>query len=232
MVTAPSETPYLPPLPTPWELPQPVHFPFPPAAAEESSESAPPSQNLDYDELFAVALSSQKDGDYHKAITYYSEIIEAYPHIADVYINRGAAYESIGDFDLALDDLNTALELEPKFMAYNNRGSVYFKNRDYWRAIKDFSDALKLDPGNSPAYIHRGHAFSNLALYDCALQDYNEAMARDPGNAAIYTSLGFVYYIRGDHDNAIRNYDQALKLDSRDPYAYLNRGRLSPCQGR
>ena len=224
MVTAPAQTPYFPPLPTPWEpTPQLVA----PTVAEESSgvtESAPSRQTLDYDELFAVALSSQKDGDYHKAITHYSEIIKAHPHIADVYINRAAAYVSIGDLDLAFNDLNVALKLEPKFIAYCNRGSVYFKKRDYERAIHDYNAALELDPGNASAHVYRGQTFANLSLYHYAIRDFKEALALNPNNTIAHTGIGIVYSNIGDHGKAIKNYNEALKLDPDYPFVYLNRG--------
>ncbi len=169
-------------------------------------------------------MSSQKDGDYHKAITHYSEIIKAHPHIADVYINRAAAYVSIGDLDLAFNDLNMALKLEPKFIAYCNRGSVYFKKRDYERAILDYNAALELDPGNASAHVYRGQTFTNLSLYDYAIRDFKEALALNPNNTIAHTGIGIVYSNIGDHGKAIKNYNEALKLDPDYPFVYLNRG--------
>ena len=199
-----------------------------PVSTAESERSEPV---LGHNALFAVALSSQKKGEYQKAIACYSEIIEHHPQIAGAYINRGAAYESTGDLDLALQDLNTALALESNPITYNNRGIVYFKKGDYERAIHDYTAALEIDPGNFGAYIYRGHAFSNLAIYDLAIRDYGEALALNPSNAKAYTSIGIVHSLREDHDNAIENYNKALKLDSRDPFTYLNRGTSQLAKG-
>ena len=203
-------------------------------AAEEfvsptGSESSEP--NYDCNSLFDLALSFQEKKDYEMAIAYYTRAIELSSQTAEAYVNRGAAYESMGNLDLALQDFNTALALEPKSEAYNNRANVYFRKRDYQRAIQDYSKALELERGNVGAFIYRGHAFKNMELYDHAIQDYSEALVLDPGNADAYTSIGSIHSLRGDHNNAIRSYDQALKLDSCDPYTYLSRGTALNAKG-
>ena len=195
------------------------------------TESERPASDHGYDALFDWALSSQRKGDYQKAIDYYTKAIELNSQIADAYINRSAAYESTGDLDLALQDLDTALALEPKPEAYNNRGNVYFTQNDYDRAVQDYEKALELEPDNTGAHIYRGHAFKNLALYDHAIREYNEALALNPSNANAHTSIGIVHSLRGDHDDAIEHYEQALKLDSGDPFIYLNRGASYNAKG-
>ena len=193
------------------------------------SESSGP--NHECNSLFDVALSFQEKRDYEKAIAYYTRAIELNSQSAEAYVNRGAAYESMGNLDLALQDFNTALDLEPKSEAYNNRANVHFRNRDYERAVQDYSKALELERGNVGAFIYRGHAFKNMELYDHAIQDYSEALVLDPENADAYTSIGNIHSLRGDHNNAIRNYDQALKLDSCDPFTYLSRGTALNAKG-
>ena len=193
--------------------------------------SEPPEPNHDYNSLFDLALSFQEKKDYRKAIVCYTKAIELSSQTANAYVNRGAAYESMGDLNLALQDFNTALALEPKSEAYNNRGNVYLKKRDYDRAVQDYKKTLELEPDNAGTHIYRGHAFKNMALYDRAIRDYNEALVLNPGNADAYTSIGIIHYLRGEHDKAIKNYDQAMKLDSSDPYIYLNRGASLNAKG-
>ena len=89
-------------------------------------ESAPPRLAEEYNALIDAAYTSQMDGNYQEAIANYTKAIELDPQIAGVYINRAAAYESIGDLDRALQDLDKALILESKPEAHHNRGNVYF----------------------------------------------------------------------------------------------------------
>ena len=184
----------------------------------------PAGSGDDYSALFECALSAQKKGDYAAAIARYAEAIELDPHVAEVYINRGAAYESTGELDLALRDLDAALDIESRSDAYHNRGNVHFKKGDYGRAIRDYGEALKLDPGNADAHLYRGHALRNLAFYDKAIRDFEAALALDSRNANAYVDIGITLHLKGDDDGAIGHYDRASEIDSDDPYIYLNRG--------
>jgi Flp pilus assembly protein TadD len=48
-------------------------------------------------------------------------------------------------------NLNTAIELNPKFApAYNGRGFAYGNKGDLDRAIADLNTAIELDPNSSP----------------------------------------------------------------------------------
>ena len=202
----------------------------PQLAMPVGSKSIDPARNerlgpdQDYDVHFDLAFSSQGRGEYQKAIHHYSKAIELKPQEPDAYINRAAAYESNGDLALALRDINTALDLDPRTEAYNNRGNIYFKQDNYNGAVQDYSKALELNPSNIGAYIYRGHALRYLAFWDDAIRDYNAALALSPNNASAYVGIGVVQHFRGNYDKAIECFDQALKSDSVDPYIYLNRG--------
>ena len=221
MATATEQIPYL---PTQREITPQLALA---SIAEESASSADAAcskPDLDHNALFAEALSFQKEREYQKAIARYTNIIEREPQIAEVYVNRGAAYLSMHDLELALDDFDTALGLVPIPLAYIRRGDVHSEKGDYEQAVQDYSNALALNPDNTIAYIHRGHAFSNLSFYDRAIQDFTNALVLNPGNAIAHTGIGMVYSLKGDHDNAIEHYDEALKLDSGYPNAYSGRG--------
>ena len=186
MATATEQIPYL---PTQREITPQLALA---SIAEESASSADAAcskPDLDHNDLFAVALSSQKSGDYRRAIAGYSEIIKHHPQIADVYINRGAAYESAGDLNLALHDLNTALDLESKFMAYFNRASVYFKQSEYERSIRDYSAALEIDSKSARGVYLPWPGVCNLSLYDRAIRDFNKALDLNPTSAIAHTGI-------------------------------------------
>ena len=47
------------------------------------------------------------------------------PEYANAYNNRGNAYRETGDLDKAIQDFNTAIDLNTEYAkAYNNRGRV------------------------------------------------------------------------------------------------------------
>ena len=129
-------------------------------------EFDPAGLTQEYNALIDAAYTSQMGRDYQKAITYYTKAIESDPQVAGVYINRAAAYESIGDLERALQDLDEALTLESKPKAHHNRGNIYFIKGDYDRAIQNYDRALELEPGNAAAYNYRGHSYKHKSDYD------------------------------------------------------------------
>src|SRR4030043_275929 len=69
--------------------------------------------------------------------------LEISPTNAKDYNNRGIAYYSKGQFDLAIADYNKALEINPRFAnAYYSRGNAYHLKGQYDLAIADFNKAL------------------------------------------------------------------------------------------
>ena len=193
--------------------------------------ATPHEPNHEYSALFESALSLQKKGDYQRAITYYTKAIELNPQIAGAYVNRGAAYESMDEIDLALQDVNTSLAIEPRAEAFNNRGNICFGRGDYEGAVQDYSKALELGSQSAGTYIYRAHSFRHLNLYDRAARDYNEALGLNPNNADVHVGMGILHSLRGDHNRAIISFDRALQVDSSDPYTYLNRGNSYYARG-
>ena len=53
--------------------------------------------------------------EYPKATTYYTRAIELVPEYYEAFVNRGLAYEEMGDFSNARSDYNKALELKPNY---------------------------------------------------------------------------------------------------------------------
>ena len=63
------------------------------------------------------------------------------------YNNRGMAYSKNGKYGRALQDFNTAIDLEPGSADfYNNRGLTYKEIGEVDLAIKDYNRAVELDP--------------------------------------------------------------------------------------
>jgi tetratricopeptide (TPR) repeat protein len=77
----------------------------------------------------------------------------------DIYVLRGSLYYAMGKPDLALDDYNRSLSLEPRYArAYFERGLVYAATGKYDQALKDFDTALAMSEENYRVYLHKGAA--------------------------------------------------------------------------
>ncbi len=191
------------------------------------------SSGLDreFDVQFDLGVSAQRKGDFQKAIRHYSNAIKLDLRCPEAYINRAVAYESAGNLDLALQDTETAIALEPKAEAYHNRGNLHFKQDNYDQAVHDYSKALELNPDITGTCLNRAHAFRYLGYFGNAIRDYEAVLAQDPTNAAAYLGMGMVCKLMGENDNAIRFFNKALEFDSKNPLIYMNRGGASVAKG-
>jgi tetratricopeptide (TPR) repeat protein len=67
--------------------------------------------------------------------------------------------------DLALKDLDMALDLDPNFKYYHNKGLAYQDCNNYEQAIKMFEKALELSADHVPSQYHlalMNHKSGNL----------------------------------------------------------------------
>ena len=79
---------------------------------------------------------------------------------AEFYLQRGEDYAGARQYDRAIADYTTAIELKPPYAeAYNDRGFAYYLKGDFERAITDYSRAIELRPNYPKAYNSRGVAY-------------------------------------------------------------------------
>ena len=119
--------------------------------------------------------------------------------LAAAYCNRGHGLTEQRQLELALNDLDEALKLDPDYpCAYSNRGRVYAFKRDPDRAIADYDQALKLDPNFALAYNNRAMAWLDKNEPGRAIADLSAAIKADPKLAIAYGNRGYIYYRQRD----------------------------------
>ena len=95
--------------------------------------------------------------------------------------NRGLAYGRLGQYGLALIDLDKVIALAPDVSSYHvERAKVLLALRERDRAFLDYDRAIRLSPAGSDLYFERGLGHQTVGeLYD-ALVDYEAALSRLP----------------------------------------------------
>ena len=83
----------------------------------------------------------------------------------EAHYNRGLEYQESGEYRLAIQDYDKAIDLNPNFLdAYNNRGNTYFDLGEHRRAIEDFDRAIEIDPSDAVVYFNRGNTYNRRCL--------------------------------------------------------------------
>ena len=155
------------------------------------------------------------------AVEHYSRALTAAEHLsqippAQVHHSRGFAYETLGDFDLALADYEEALRVErsqpeahAEWVALIDLGKLW-TSRDYGKTSGYFQAALALarqidDPSATAYSLNRvGNLYTNLDRPGEAIEAHEEALAifqlleDQLGLAETSDLLGMASYIRGD----------------------------------
>ena len=144
---------------------------------------------------------------------------------AFLYLIRAMHYSSQKKYDLALDDHNKAIELNPNFaLAYFGRGTHYLSQQKSDLALTDYNKAIELNPNFAMAYSHRGLLYSLQKKYDLALTDYSKAIEINPNLAYAYVNRGVLYQDQQKYELALTDYNQAIQLDPNYAMAYTRRG--------
>jgi tetratricopeptide (TPR) repeat protein len=138
-----------------------------------------------------TALLGKKD--YDGALANFNEAIQnSSPPPASYFAFRSAAW--IGkSYDRALQDVDDAIQLDPKLVvALNNRGFIYNNKGEFDRAISNLNEAIHLDPKSTAGYKNLGISYEKKGHADKALADFRTALSLDPHNQEAAAGLSRV----------------------------------------
>ncbi|WP_395645989.1 tetratricopeptide repeat protein [Terricaulis sp.] len=121
------------------------------------------------------------------AVSDYSEAIRIRP-TAQLYNNRGYAYDRLGRTQQARADYDRALQLDPRnAFANSNRGTLRLNARDYAGAVTDFTQALAVRESAGDHY-NRGLAYNGVQNARAAIADFDAAARLDGANAGYHNA--------------------------------------------
>lgn len=101
-----------------------------------------------------------------------------------IYVNRGAAYQKLFNYDAALNDYSQAIQLnENNPNVYMYRGFLYYQSNEYDQALSDFNTVIEIDPENPFAYYNRGMVHLKQAEDAKACEDFHKSCELGNNNA-------------------------------------------------
>lgn len=153
---------------------------------------------------------------FKSAIEDYTSVISLTPK-SDIYLNRGALWDEIGEFDNALHDFQMAIEIDPDYhLAHMNIGNILGKKKCYQDAIAAYEKAIRLKPDFSEIYYNRAVLWNDLGELENAEKDLAEALKFDSHNGDVYFGLGVLLQKKGDYISSIRHFRRSVKLNARE----------------
>lgn len=169
--------------------------------------------------------------------TLWTYVIEKYPRqIPVAYLNRGHYWYKNNRSGKAIEDLNTAIEINPDYLqAHMNRGLIYLERNNTGNALHDYNRCLDLmrpydtsgnilNPSVSGVLGNRGMIYSRMGQYDKALVDFDLAIKLNPSNPNNYLNRAFTYMQLREYDKSIRDFTLCNQFNPANPDIINNRG--------
>jgi tetratricopeptide (TPR) repeat protein len=165
-------------------------------------------------------------GDFEGAIEQYSKAIQSDPEMLEAYLHRGNAYLDSGDDERALSDYNFVIERSPHDAeAYYHRSLAHAGKKHYDLALADLNRAIEILPEEPTYYLNRSAIYAAQDAYDEAHKDTQKAI--ELGLVLDGYNNQAVYFERqGNASSAIAAWTKVLEIEARYSKAYLQRGLL------
>lgn len=184
--------------------------------------------DLNADMLIYPTISSEmlySKGEYSKAIAQSNEAIAIDEEDVLAYYYRGVSYIGLNNYQQGIEDLNTVLQLYPKYAeAYYSLGRIYYLLGNVEQAIIECDKCISLNP---PALLkaftlfYRGDSNLRIGNYHQAITDFNNGINLNPNAGILYRGRGFVYRRLGDHQQSIKDMRTAAKLGDNKAQDFL-----------
>lgn len=143
----------------------------------------------------------------------------------NIHNNLGLAYDKLGRFDEAIDELQAALDLSPEYVeVHNNLGVTYDKMEMLDEAENELREAIRMNPGYLEAHFNLGNIYSLENRSSEAIKEFMAALEIDPQYIPARMNLANAYYESGRNEEAFREFNNVLSLDPGFPEAHFGIG--------
>ncbi len=146
-----------------------------------NEESTFKSGELEKKELFTLAVSHQKKGEFIIARDQFKELARRFPVDHEVHNNLGFVYMKLGDSDAAMNEYRKAILIKPNYYkARNNLGVALHKEGNLQEAIDEFNIILEANPKDVQCITTLGEISKELGNPETARKLFKEALFIDP----------------------------------------------------
>ena len=173
-------------------------------------------KSSDSKDAWRVLLLSiyEEAGEYENAIKEYDALEEDYGKDEFIYAHRADCYHKLGLTDMALSEIEKAIELEADYSNICSKGGILRTAGRYAEAIEVFDQAIEVDPLYAFAYYAKGWCHELSGDDDKAMECYDLGIDLDKEYAYIYLMRGQIHLKRGDKIKAEEDFNTVLQLDT------------------
>ena len=129
------------------------------------------------------------------------------------HFDRATLYYYRGNYELALNEIDKAVEIDKTAEYLNLKGLVLAELGRYDDSKKNYLQALKLEPNLSELHNNLGLLYLKMRKLDEAVLSFEESLKKNVNNALAYVNLGKALIEQEKFDEAISAYKHALEID-------------------
>src|SRR5438094_832741 len=139
---------------------------------------------------YGIATACFLLGDLHSAVYHFKEVIRIDPLRAGAYVNLGAVYNRLEQFDDAIQILRRSIQVDPKRAeGYYNLGLVYRKMGQTNLTLQSYLEATRINPRMVDAQYNLANLYVELERYNLAIVHYKQVLQLRPNWAKALTGL-------------------------------------------
>ena len=140
-----------------------------------------------------------------------------------VLLENSKEKQRIGAYDEAIEILNVAVKIDPKFVpAYNQMGLILFEADKKDESIEAFKNAIAIDPENLNSRLGLGKTYSMITRNDLAVEQYLIAADLKKNDPEILFKIALEYWYHQNLEKSKEYYNKVLEIDSSHTQAHLN----------
>jgi len=135
------------------------------------------------------------------------------------HFDRATLYYYRGNYELALNEIEKAMEIDKTAEYLNLKGLILAELGRYDDSKNTYLAALELEPDYSELHNNLGLLFLKMKKLDEAVLSFEESVKKNVNNALAYVNLGKALLELEKFDDALKAYNQALEIDPANPEA-------------
>ncbi len=163
---------------------------------------------------YAEILVDQKK--WNQAQQYIQQAVERDPTLMDVHRIQAYTYETLGEYNLAIQEYKKAVDIMPNLtFLYISIGRIYRHLQLYDQALDYFATAANLNEQlgiqDPIPYLAIANTYAQMGEFFVAALNVKQALSFNPSNPEVYGQLGVIYHKSRNYEGAIPALECAIR---------------------
>lgn len=183
-----------------------------------------PENQLALDRMW---VATQLSKNHQESILVHNHILDQNPYNANAWFNLGHSYESVGEYDNAIDALEYAFIVDSKMdVAYADCVDICFQQKEYQRALSILLEAQQNFDSDFDTLINLGRCYIYVNDLENAKKTLKEAVVLDKYQDEAFYLLAKCYLKEKKWNKALYSLNKAIAIESENEDYFKSLARV------